>query len=234
MKLVERLELFKFVFFTLIFVGMLTVYLKTRNAKISLFSAIIVLLIALFLNRTTDGFSTYTGSPLTYVQRGEEFIFNGGDNPGGKTGLQNSHICLINDNKFPPYPAAVGWSITGDNVPPNTTILWYRFAKSNYGSLYDAIFIQLNTSLTKVDRNQTFYYSATPPVTPSTVCPPPTVCPSPATCPKCPSCLPPTICPPCPACPSFPEFPTPPSLPSNPYSNYQELDEYGYEEPNCM
>lgn len=91
------------------------------------------------------------GTPLTYVQGGEVLTY--GDN------LQ---IVLLNDNLFPASPAAVGYIITGDNVQPNTTVVSYRFGKSNPNTRYDVIFLTLSKPVTGININQTFYYSAPP------------------------------------------------------------------------
>jgi len=89
------------------------------------------------------------GTPLTYVQGGDILTYN-----------NNSQLVLLNDNLFPASPAAVGYTITGDNVQPNTTVLNYRFGKSNPSSFYDVIFLQLSKPVTAINANQTFYYSA--------------------------------------------------------------------------
>ena len=93
----------------------------------------------------------YIKKQLRLVDRGELFIFN---DPS-----PNSQICVINDYEFPQLPIGIGYSITGPNVPANTRVVSYSFRKSNYGSLYNSIFIILSNPVNFINAYETIYYS---------------------------------------------------------------------------
>jgi hypothetical protein len=120
--------------------------IKNKNILI-LPGIIFVLYMSLcLLNFKKEGFDTCV--PLKYVQDNEVYISD-----------DYKQIVVVNDNLFPAHPNGIGYIITGKNVPPNTTVVNYRFARSNFNGLYDSIFIDLSNALTGVDLGDTFCYS---------------------------------------------------------------------------
>ena len=93
--------------------------------------------------------TTYSGTPLSYVQGGDIQSYN-----------NNQQLVLLNDGKFPQSPGGVGYTITGPNVQPNTTVTGYRMDKSNPSSRYNVIFMDLSKPLSGIDASKPVYYSA--------------------------------------------------------------------------
>jgi len=80
-----------------------------------------------------EHFTNYIGNQLDYVEGGDIQSYN-----------NNQQIVVLNDNKFPPPPAGVGYTITGNNVPPNTRVTSYRSGTSKPSSAFQVIFMDLN------------------------------------------------------------------------------------------
>ena len=59
----------------------------------------------------------------------------------------NKQIVVLNDGLFPASPGAVGWSITGPNVPAGTVVVSYRFGTSNPSSRYNCIFMDVSNAV---------------------------------------------------------------------------------------
>jgi hypothetical protein len=86
------------------------------------------------------------GTPLQFVGGGDIKLYN-----------NNYQIVVLNDNKFPAFPGAVGYKISGKRVTPGTTVTGYRFGKSNFSSRYEVIFMDLSQPVSGAD--EPVYYS---------------------------------------------------------------------------
>lgn len=92
--------------------------------------------------------ATSPGKTLSYVQSGEISSYENW-----------KQIVVVNDNLFPPSPIGNGYVISGAGVRPNTTVVSYRFGKSNNGSVYDAIFLNLSQPVMSPDFINGIQYS---------------------------------------------------------------------------
>jgi hypothetical protein len=86
--------------------------------------------------KTASSGTVCSGNRLSYVNSGEVQTYG-----------NNTEIVVINDGLFPPNNKAIGYTITGDGIPPNTKVISYRFDRSNPRGLYNAIFIGLSNPI---------------------------------------------------------------------------------------
>jgi hypothetical protein len=77
-----------------------------------------------------------SGTRLNYVQGNDVQSYNGGQ-----------EIVVERDGGFPEPPGGIGYTMTGDNIEPGTTVVSYRFDKSNPSSRTNSIFINMSKPL---------------------------------------------------------------------------------------
>jgi len=88
------------------------------------------------------------GDPLRYVGGGDVQAYN-----------DNRQIVVLNDGYFPPSPEGIGYTISGVDVPEGTTVVGYRFGKSNPSSRYEVIFMDLSNAVDGVNESNPVYYA---------------------------------------------------------------------------
>jgi len=78
-----------------------------------------------------------------------------------RTQNANKTIIVMNNDKFPQHPEAIGYVLSGSNVEVGTTIVNYTIGLSISGK-HIALYIDLSKPVSRVDKNQFFCFNPPP------------------------------------------------------------------------